>query len=376
MKKISSLLLLAVVAFSACKESYKKGEDGMEYKIITSGKGDVVKIGQFMELHFTNVLSGSGRKDSILMSTRDQGAPQIVPFDSAQLPPAYFKLFKQMRSGDSISTKTSVDSLIKKNPEAVPPFMKKGMFVYTNIKISNIYKTQEEADKAKQAAATAAEAAAKLKAEALVKEDDKALAAFIAKNNVKATKSEKGTYVEINTPGTGAMLDTNVFVKINYTGKTLEGVMFDSNTDPAKGHVEPLLVNLTNNAALGNGVIPGMSEGLRMMQKGTKGKLYIPSGLAYGARGAGGDIKPNANLIFEVEVLDIVTKEQAKAEATIQQQKMMAQQKAMQAQQEAQQKQYMDSLQKADPKKAEELKMQMQQQMMQQMQQQGGGRGR
>ncbi len=370
MRKISFLLILAVVAFSACKESYKKGKEGMQYKIIADGKGDVVKTGQFLELHFTNIIGGAGKKDSVLNSTREQGAPQIVPFDSAQIPGAYFEIFKLMRKGDSVSTKTSVDSLIKKQPDNVPPFMKKGMFIYTNIRLVNIYKTQEEADKAKQAGTVAAEAAAKLKAETLVKEDDKTIAAYLAKNNIKASKTEKGTYVETTTPGAGATLDTNVFVKINYTGKTLDGKMFDSNTDPAKGHVEPLLVNLTNNPSLGNGVIPGMSEGLRMMQKGAKGKLFIPSGAGYGARGAGADIPPNAILLFEVEVLDILTKDQAKAENAIQQKKMMEQQKAMQAQQEVEQKKYMDSLEKADPKKAAEMKQQMQQQMMQQMQQQ------
>lgn len=374
MRKISLLLLVSVVAFTACTQNYKKGEEGMQYKIIASGKGDTVKVGQFMEIHFTSILSGGGKKDSVLSSTREQGAPQIVPFDSANLPPAYFKIFKQLKKGDSVSTKTLVDSLFKKQPEQMPPFMKKGQFIYTNIKLVNIYKTQEEADKARQAGMAAAEAAAKIKADALVKEDDKTLAAYLAKNNIKATKSEKGTYVQIIQAGTGAMLDTNVVVKIWYTGKTLDGKIFDSNTDPAKGKMDPLTVNLTNDMSIGNGVITGMVEGLKMMQKGTKGKMYIPSGLAYGARGAGADIPPNANLIFEVEVMDIMSKEQAKADALVQQKKMMEQQKAMQAQQEIAQKRYMDSLQKADPKKAAELKMQMEQQMQQQMQQQQGGR--
>jgi FKBP-type peptidyl-prolyl cis-trans isomerase FkpA len=380
MRKISTLLLLAVVAFSACKENYKKGEEGMQYKIINDGKGDLLKAGEFMEIHFSSILNGTGRKDSVLSSTREQGAPQIMPFDSTQLPPSYFKIFKQMRKGDSLSTKTIVDSMFKKEQAGnMPPFMKKGQYIITNIKIVNIYKTQADADKARTAGMAAMEVAAKAKADALAKEDDKTITNFLTKNNAKATKSAKGAYVEITTPGAGAVLDTNMFVKINYTGKTLAGIMFDSNTDPVKGHVEPLLVNLTNDPSLGNGVIPGMSEGLRMMQKGTKGKIYIPSGLGYGPRGAGGDIGPNCNLVFDIDVLEIVSKEQAKVEASLQQKKMMEKQKEMQAQQQAEQKRYMDSLQKADPKKAEEMKQQMQQQMMQQMQQQsqqGGGRGR
>jgi FKBP-type peptidyl-prolyl cis-trans isomerase FkpA len=373
MRKISSLLLLAVVAFSACKENYKKGEQGMDYKIIASGKGDLLKSGEFMEVHFSSTLTGAGRKDSLLSNTRDMGAPQMMPFDSSKMPGPYFKIFKQMRAGDSLSTKTLVDSMFKNEQNGpMPPFMKKGNFIVTNIKIVKVYKTQADAEKGAEASRADAEKFLKAKADALVKEDDKTLAAFIVKNNAKTTKTANGVYVETITTGTGAMLDSNVLVKINYTGKNLEGKMFDSNTDPAKGHVEPLLVNLTNDQSIPGGVIPGMSEGLKMMQKGTKGKLYIPSGLAYGARGAGADIAPNANLIFEIEVLEIITKEQAKAEAAMQQQKMAAQQKMQQAQQAAEQKKYTDSLEKADPKKAAEMKENIRKMQEQQQQQQGG----
>jgi FKBP-type peptidyl-prolyl cis-trans isomerase FkpA len=349
MRKISYLLLASAIVFSSCQEKFKKGDEGMEYKIISSGSGDLLKTGEFMELHFTTILSG--KKDSVLNNTRDAGAPQIMPFDSTSLPPAYYKLFKQMKKGDSLSTRTSTDSLFKKQPESMPPFMKKGQFVYTNIKIVNIYKTQAEADSARKLSMVAAEAIGKAKAEALVKEDDKTIAAYLAKNNIKAVKTTNGVYVETTQAGAGAVLDSTVFVKINYTGKTLDGKMFDSNTDPSKGHLEPLTVNLTNDMSLGNGVIPGMSEALRTVQKGAKGKMFIPSGLGYGARGAGADIPANANLVFEFEVLETLTKAQVVADNAAQQAKM----KAMQ-------KKYMDSVAKANPKAAEQMQQQMQQQ--------------
>ncbi len=348
MRKISYLLLATAVVFSSCQEKFKKGDEGMEYKIISSGKGSVLKAGEFIELHFTTILGGkNGKKDSVLNNTREAGAPQIVPFDSAQLPPAYYKLFKQMKNGDSLATRSLTDSLFKKQPEQMPPFMSKGQFVYTNIKIINVYKTQAEADSARKLSMVAAEAIGRAKAEALVKEDDKTIAAYLAKNNIKAVKTTNGVYVETAQAGTGAVLDSTVFVKINYTGKTLDGKMFDSNTDPSKGHLEPLTVNLTNDMSLGNGVIPGMSEALKTVQKGTKGKMFIPSGLGYGARGAGADIPANANLIFEFEVLETLTKTQVAADNAAQQAKM----KAMQ-------KKYMDSVAKANPKAAEQMQQQ------------------
>jgi FKBP-type peptidyl-prolyl cis-trans isomerase FkpA len=376
MRKISYLFLATAVVFSACKDaSFKKGEEGMEYKIIADGKGDLLKQGEFMELQFTSTLSGGGKKDSVLNSSREQGGAQIMPFDSTNLPSAYFKIFKQLKKGDSVATRTSTDSIIKKQPQGqeLPAFIKKGMFIYTNIKLVNIYKTQAEADSARKLNMAAAEVTAKAKAELLAKEDDKTIAAYLAKNNITATKTAKGVYVKTTQAGTGAMLDSNVFVKVMYTGKTLDGKMFDSNVDPSKGHTDPLNVNLTNDMSLGGGVIPGMTEALKTMQKGTKATMYIPSGLAYGPRAQSADLPANANLMFDVEVIDVMTKEQAKADNAAQQAKMVAQQKAAQAQQMEAQKKYMDSLKKADPKAAEEMQKQMMQQQMQQMQRQQGG---
>ena len=337
MRTISYLLLFTVLAFSACTESYKKGGDGMEYKIISEGKGETLKTGQFVEFDFVSILR-KGSKDSILSNTRETGAPQIIAYDSAGLPGPYFKIFGQLKKGDSLSTRIMTDSVFKKQPEAMPPFMKKGQYLYTNLRILNIYKTQEEADKARQAGMAKQEAAGKVKAAQLLVTDDKTLQAYFTKNNIKAIKTPKGAYLEILQPGNGPMFDTTVFVKVNYTGKTLDGKMFDSNTDPAKGHLEPLSVNLTNDMSLGGGVIPGMSDALHMLNKGAKAKIYIPSGLGYGAAGAGGDIPPNANLMFEVEVLDVMDKAQAIAERAAAQKKM-----------EAMQKRYVDSMQKAQP---------------------------
>jgi FKBP-type peptidyl-prolyl cis-trans isomerase FkpA len=376
MRKISYLFLATAVIFSACKDaSFKKGEEGMEYKIIADGKGDLLKQGEFMELQFTSTLSGGSKKDSVLNSSREQGGAQIMPFDSTNLPPAYFKIFKQLKKGDSVATRTSTDSIIKKQPQGqeLPAFIKKGMFIYTNIKLVNIYKTQAEADSARKLNMAAAEVVAKAKAATLAKEDDKTIAAYLAKNNITATKTANGVYVKTTQAGTGATLDSTVFAKVMYTGKTLDGKMFDSNVDPSKGHTDPLNVNLTNDMSLGGGVITGMAEALKTMQQGTKATMYIPSGLAYGPRAQSADLPANANLMFDVEIIGVMSKEQAKADNAAQQAKMMAQQKAAQAQQMAAQKKYMDSLKKADPKAAEEMQKQMMQQQMQQMQQQQGG---
>ncbi|MEJ7611470.1 MAG: FKBP-type peptidyl-prolyl cis-trans isomerase [Ferruginibacter sp.] len=338
MRNLFYLLLLTAIVSSSCKsQSYTKGGEGMEYKIISEGKGETLKPGQFVEFEFVSILR-NGTKDSVLSNTRETGAPQIIAYDSAGLPGPYFKIFGQLKKGDSLSTRIMTDSVFKKQPEAMPPYMKKGQYLYTNLRVLNIYKTQEDADKARQAGMAAQEAAGKAKAAQLLIKDDKTLQDYFAKNNIKALKTPKGAYVEILQGGNGPMLDTTVFAKINYTGRTLNGKMFDSNTDPAKLHVEPLSVNLTNDMNLGGAVIPGMSDGLRMLSKAAKARIYIPSGLGYGTSGSGADIAPNSNLVFEVDVLEVMGTAQAAAERVAAQKKM-----------EAAQKRYVDSMQKAQP---------------------------
>ena len=112
------------------------------------------------------------------------------------------------------------------------------------------------------------------------------------KEGVITTSS--GLQYEIITNGTGATPSESDKVTVHYHGTLLDGTVFDSSVDRGQPATFPV-----------NGVIPGWVEALQLMNVGSKYKLYIPSDLAYGERGAGGAIGPNASLIFEVELLSI-----------------------------------------------------------------------
>jgi FKBP-type peptidyl-prolyl cis-trans isomerase FkpA len=96
--------------------------------------------------------------------------------------------------------------------------------------------------------------------------------------------------------GGGAVAKAGDSVKVHYTGWLTDGKKFDSSVD----HGQPFVFKL------GAGmVIKGWDEGVAGMKVGGKRQLHIPAALGYGARGAGGDIPPNAELIFDVELLGV-----------------------------------------------------------------------
>jgi len=102
--------------------------------------------------------------------------------------------------------------------------------------------------------------------------------------------------INVLQPGEGPEAVSGAEVTVHYTGWLMDGTKFDSSLDRG----EPF--NLT----LGEGrVIPGWEQGLEGMRVGEVRELIVPPGLAYGARGAGGVIPPNATLRFEVELLDL-----------------------------------------------------------------------
>jgi len=106
---------------------------------------------------------------------------------------------------------------------------------------------------------------------------------------------KSGLQYEVVTPGDGDKPSPTSTVRTHYHGTLLDGEVFDSSTQRGQPAEFPV-----------NGVIAGWTEALQLMSVGAKWRLFIPPELAYGERGAGGKIGPNATLIFEVELLDIV----------------------------------------------------------------------
>jgi FKBP-type peptidyl-prolyl cis-trans isomerase FklB len=120
---------------------------------------------------------------------------------------------------------------------------------------------------------------------------------FLA-NNIKnegVIETESGLQYKILKVGYGESPTIDNYVKCHYHGSLLDGTVFDSSIERKEAAIFPV-----------SAVIPGWIEALKMMSVGAKWRLFIPFDLAYGEQGAGGMIGPNATLIFDVELLEIV----------------------------------------------------------------------
>ncbi|HPF51201.1 MAG TPA: FKBP-type peptidyl-prolyl cis-trans isomerase [Draconibacterium sp.] len=121
--------------------------------------------------------------------------------------------------------------------------------------------------------------------------------AFLAENKKKSEVVElpSGLQYEVLNEGEGDIPTANDQVRCHYHGTLIDGTVFDSSVQRGKPAVFPV-----------SGVIQGWVEALQLMSVGSKWKLFIPSELAYGQRGAGAAIGPNSTLVFEVELLEIL----------------------------------------------------------------------
>ena len=133
-----------------------------------------------------------------------------------------------------------------------------------------------------------------------MEKNSKAGDAFLKENKSKdgIVTTSSGLQYEVLVAGEGAQPLSTDTVTVHYTGKLIDGNVFDSSLERGQPATFPV-----------NRVIPGWTEALQLMKTGSKWNLFIPSDLAYGENGAPPKIEPNATLLFEVELISIKPKD-------------------------------------------------------------------
>lgn len=280
---VASCLLFSAVMFSCGDNSpfpgYKPTGTGLYYKQITQGAGDQIKNGDVVKIAIAYYF-----QDSLLYSTDLLPEPAYDMVRESEFQGDLYEGFRMMHVGDSMSFMINADSVYRKQFHApvVPDFITPDSYIRWEVRVDDAM-TEEEYQQMKEDEAAALQQASK-----------DAFDAYLKENGIEAQPTESGLIYVRTKPGKGPKPTANQTVKVHYTGRLLDGTVFDSSVERGEPIEFPLGAHQ---------VIPGWDEGIAMMSKGEKGILYIPYNLAYGPR-ATGPIPAYSNLVFDVELVD------------------------------------------------------------------------
>lgn len=279
---------LAAIFLAACSGGggFKRTDSGLLYKIISDGKGPVVKKGEFLKVNFEQRL-----RDSVLGTTYG-GLPRYAMIDSVGPIYSPVEIFPQLRKGDSAVVVLLADTLESKQG-GLPPFIHKGDKITLTFKVLDILATKDDVKKDQEASN-----------EKEKQKEIQDIQDYLSKHNIQAQKTANGVFYVIDKPCDGPKADSGKLVSIHYTGYTLEGKYFDSNVDSTKQlHPHPMQPFTFQSGT--HGAIKGMLDGIQQFNQGSKGRLFIPAMEAYGPQALGKDVKAFSDLVFDVEVIDV-----------------------------------------------------------------------
>ncbi|WP_336514319.1 FKBP-type peptidyl-prolyl cis-trans isomerase [Pollutibacter soli] len=289
MKKTMLLLaVLSAICIGSCKNiGYEKTKTGLEYKIISDGKGKELKKGDYVKFNY-KITHG----DSVITSSYNF-VPGYDEVDSVGRYHDFSELLPMMRVGDSGVCFQLYDSLATRAQGPMPGFMKKGDKLKMTFKILDGITGRE-----------AAIADYQKEMENFKDRDLAKIEKYLAANKINAQKVNNTVFVEIQNKGTGIAADSGKMVGIKYNCYNYDGQYFDSNIDSTKQinkhGMEPFYF-----VAKQQGAVAGILDGITVFNQGGKGRIFVPSLLAYGPQGSPPSIKPNENLIFDIEVVDV-----------------------------------------------------------------------
>ena len=295
MKRKLSFALMAVVSvvmLNSCSDypGYKKTDTGLYYKFYKQNEdaqkpelGDVLTVNMSYKLQ---------KEDSVIFNSKDVTDPSMLMLMESTYKGDISEGLAMMALNDSASFIVSADSFYLENVglKQLPDFIKPGSMLVFDIKVTAIKKKVdfEKEQKLKREKITAMIEERKAKEPEDIKK-------YVKDNKIYVKPSLTGLYYIETSRGTGTKAVKGKTVSVNYTGKLLDGTVFD--TSEGKTPIEFVVGE--------NKVIPGWEEGILLMCVSGKAKLIIPSDLAYGATGAGQVILPYTPLLFDVELVSV-----------------------------------------------------------------------
>lgn len=275
-------------------EGFTKTTSGLHYRFDSQNadarqvqKGDMLKGEMLLRLENDTLFSNVGDPGNLLVVTDGRFDGDLT------------EGLLLMHEGDRAVFAVDADKMAAKlQPNQMPSTYRNGtkMKLYYEVNLQKI-KSNDEMKAAKQ------EFLAKM--EAAKAEQQKALENYLADNNITDQPNADGLYVIVSKKGNGPKVQVGSRIQVDYTGYLLNGTVFDSSnkqTAADNNLEEHDAIEFTVGQA---NIIKGWDDGLMGLSQGTKAKLIIPAGLAYGDKGSGDMIPPQAILVFDVEILSV-----------------------------------------------------------------------
>ncbi len=314
-KMIKKTLLLAgagALAMVSCKndsqfDGYTRSENGIHYKFFKQDEKAVKPTeGSGFSIRYTIKKQSN---DSLLVSSKD-----VVQDGSGILRQVMTKSsckgciedgIMLLGKGDSAAFIISADSFFLKTMRGneLPTFIKKGEFLLVNMKMEDV-KTKQEMDENNKKQMAEQEAMVN----ALKEKEQPSIDTYIATNKLNVKLNADSIYFISDSPGSGAVAQNGDSVTVAYTGMFLDGRIFDtSNFEEAQqGGLNKPKENCMPYTLLlgGNRVVAGWEKALRLMKKGSKARIILPSASGYGPTGYG-SIPPYTPMVFKLELVNI-----------------------------------------------------------------------
>jgi FKBP-type peptidyl-prolyl cis-trans isomerase len=304
----NSILILAISAIIAVACSNERETvSGQKFTIVRKGDGKDIDNKKFLILNF---MFKDG-KDSVWNDTRKNPYPWITMKQALQRQgDNVLEVIGMLTKGDSAVFKVSAVDIFKKSfrQPSVPPNVDSTSYFSFYVGLAEVLDSAQFVKYREDIVAKQNAAALKHQTEQLGK-DTVAIDNFLKEKSAVAKRTSTGIRYIITKPGVGNNAKDGQTVNVNYAGYLLDGKYFDTNIEAvakANGLHQEGRPYASYPVVLGQrGVITGWEQALRLMNKGAKMTVYIPSTLAYGSQGMGQRIGPDAVLAFDLEVVDI-----------------------------------------------------------------------
>ena len=276
--------IILLIFFSSCKNKieWETHPSGLKYRLISKNEsGTKVNKGNILSLKMRYVDSN----DSVLFDTKEiRGVYRMQLNDNSHEGGCVEDAFSMMNVGDSIEFKVNANNFYQFSRKMdVPSGVKPGSDITFFVKLAGI-QTFNEIKKEREA-----------QYHSNLEEEDELLEHYLKIMNIKTEPVLSGLYYIEKEKGTGKKAEAGHKVSLHYTGKFIDGQIFDSSHERNKPF----------NFLLGAGlVIIGMEEGVAKMHEGGKATLIIPSALGYKDQ-QNGPVPPYSTLIFEIELLKV-----------------------------------------------------------------------